>query len=228
MFSAILILLAMPFTLGRTRGLQFRPFLKLAFFIFLANFLILMILGAKHESPYIEFGQISTVIYFHFLIVVPLAPRIFENSLIELEWLKAAAKLQVKIFKIQNTIHNNLDCIVILSLLFCLALALLNLYIHCSFLLERDFIGYTLTGNIFDTNGRSLVNYTTTAEGPGSSAVTVGSGSSTATTGGSGSSTTTTVGSGSTTATTRGSGRTTVNTTGIMGPGFYRFPCNNF
>jgi hypothetical protein len=85
MFSAILILLAMPFTdLGRTRGLQFRPFSKLAFFIFVANFLILMILGAKHvESPFIEFGQISTVIYFaHFLIVVPLV-SLFENSLIE-------------------------------------------------------------------------------------------------------------------------------------------------
>ena len=90
MFSAILILLAMPFTdLGRTRGLQFRPISKLAFFIFVANFLILMVLGAKHvESPFIEFGQISTVIYFaHFLIIVPLA-SILENSLIELSWLR--------------------------------------------------------------------------------------------------------------------------------------------
>ena len=71
MFSAILILLAMPFTdLSRSRGIQFRPLSKIAFFIFLANFFILMVLGAKHvESPFIEFGQISTVIYFsHFLI----------------------------------------------------------------------------------------------------------------------------------------------------------------
>ena len=44
-----------------------------------------MQLGAKHvESPFIEFGQISTVIYFaHFLIIVPLISLI-ENSLIEL------------------------------------------------------------------------------------------------------------------------------------------------
>ncbi len=44
-----------------------------------------MELGAKHvESPFIEFGQISTVIYFaHFLIIVPLI-SLFENSLIEL------------------------------------------------------------------------------------------------------------------------------------------------
>jgi ubiquinol-cytochrome c reductase cytochrome b subunit len=44
-----------------------------------------MQLGAKHvESPFIELGQISTVIYFaHFLIIVPLVSLI-ENSLIEL------------------------------------------------------------------------------------------------------------------------------------------------
>merc|ERR1712054_96720 len=76
MFSAILILLVMPFTdLGRSRGLQFRPLSKFAFFAF----------GAKHvESPFIEFGQISTVLYFsHFLIIVPLV-SLLENSLIEL------------------------------------------------------------------------------------------------------------------------------------------------
>jgi ubiquinol-cytochrome c reductase cytochrome b subunit len=86
MFSAILILLTMPFTdLSRSRGIQFRPLSKIAFFIFVGNFLILMELGAKHvEYPFIEFGQISTIIYFsHFLIFVPLITLI-ENSLIEL------------------------------------------------------------------------------------------------------------------------------------------------
>lgn len=86
MFSAILIILVMPFTdLSRSRGLQFRPLSKVAFYIFVANFLILMQLGAKHvESPFIEFGQISTLLYFsHFLIIVPLVSLV-ENSLIEL------------------------------------------------------------------------------------------------------------------------------------------------
>jgi ubiquinol-cytochrome c reductase cytochrome b subunit len=86
MFSAILALLIMPFTdLSRSRGIQFRPLSKIAFYIFVANFLILMVLGAKHvESPFIEFGQISTVIYFaHFLIIVPLV-SIIENSLMDL------------------------------------------------------------------------------------------------------------------------------------------------
>jgi ubiquinol-cytochrome c reductase cytochrome b subunit len=86
MFSAILALLVMPFTdLSRSRGIQFRPLSKIAFYIFVANFLILMVLGAKHvESPFIEFGQISTVIYFaHFLIIVPIV-SIIENSLMDL------------------------------------------------------------------------------------------------------------------------------------------------
>jgi ubiquinol-cytochrome c reductase cytochrome b subunit len=86
MFSAILALLIMPFTdLSRSRGIQFRPLSKIAFYIFVANFLILMVLGAKHvESPFIEFGQISTVLYFaHFLIIVPLV-SIIENSLMDL------------------------------------------------------------------------------------------------------------------------------------------------
>ena len=86
MFSAILILLVMPFTdLSKYRGLQFRPLSKIAFFIFVGNFIILMQLGAKHvESPFIEFGQISTFIYFsYFLILVP-AISVFENTLVEI------------------------------------------------------------------------------------------------------------------------------------------------
>ena len=86
MFLAILILLLMPFTdLSRLRGVQFRPLNKIAFFIFIGNFLILMQLGAKHvESPYIEFGQVSTVIYFsYFLLMVP-GLSIFENTLLVL------------------------------------------------------------------------------------------------------------------------------------------------
>ena len=86
MFAAILTLLVMPLAdFGRNRGIQFRPISKIFFYIFVANFLILMQLGAKHvESPFIEFGQISTVLYFsHFLIIVPLI-SLLENTLIEL------------------------------------------------------------------------------------------------------------------------------------------------
>jgi ubiquinol-cytochrome c reductase cytochrome b subunit len=94
MLGAILMLLAMPFTdLSKSRGIQFRPLSKIAFYIFVGNFLILMQLGAKHvESPFIEFGQISTVIYFsHFLILVPLI-SLFENSLVDLANYKVTGK----------------------------------------------------------------------------------------------------------------------------------------
>jgi ubiquinol-cytochrome c reductase cytochrome b subunit len=84
MFSSLLILLILPFTdLNKFRGIQFRPLSKIAFYIFVANFLILMQLGAKHvESPFIELGQLSTALYFsHFLIIVP-AISYFENILV--------------------------------------------------------------------------------------------------------------------------------------------------
>ena len=86
MFSAILIILVLPITdLSRNRGIQFRPLSKIAFYIFVANFLILMQLGAKHvESPFIEFGQISTVLYFaHFAVIVPVLSLI-ENTLVDI------------------------------------------------------------------------------------------------------------------------------------------------
>jgi ubiquinol-cytochrome c reductase cytochrome b subunit len=96
MFAALVILVSMPFTdLSRSRGIQFRPLSKIAFYIFVANFLILMQLGAKHvESPFIEFGQISTVIYFsYFLIIIPVL-SLLENSLIELPYKDEEAYLK--------------------------------------------------------------------------------------------------------------------------------------
>lgn len=86
MFSAILIILILPITdLSRNRGIQFRPLSKIGFYIFVSNFLILMELGAKHvESPFIEMGQISTLLYFsYFIIIVPVITLV-ENTLIEL------------------------------------------------------------------------------------------------------------------------------------------------
>jgi len=86
MFSAILIILLLPVTdLSKWKGLQFRPLGKVAFWVFVINFLILMSLGAKHvESPFIELGQMSTVLYFsHFLFIVPVI-SILENTLVDL------------------------------------------------------------------------------------------------------------------------------------------------
>ena len=117
MFSAILILLAMPFTdLSRSRGIQFRPLSKIAFYVFIGNFLILMQLGAKHvESPYIEFGQISTILYFaHFLIIVPLVSLI-ENSLIELPEVDETIINSANIKNMKATPNFNIRALLILT-----------------------------------------------------------------------------------------------------------------
>ena len=101
MFSAILIILTMSFTdLSRSRGIQFRPLSKIAFFVFLGNFLILMKLGAKHvESPFIEFGLGSTALYFsYFLIIVPVISMI-ENSLVDVSSVKDKYYINSKLYK---------------------------------------------------------------------------------------------------------------------------------
>ena len=86
MFSALLIILSLIFLdLNKFRGFQYRPLSKIAFYSFVAIFLSLMVLGARHvESPYIEFGQISTLLYFlYFLLFIPVISYI-ENDIVKL------------------------------------------------------------------------------------------------------------------------------------------------
>jgi ubiquinol-cytochrome c reductase cytochrome b subunit len=74
MFAALVIMLILPITdLSKLRNLQFRPLSRIIFFIFVTNFIMLLVLGSKHvESPYIELGQISTALFFsYFVILVP-------------------------------------------------------------------------------------------------------------------------------------------------------------
>jgi ubiquinol-cytochrome c reductase cytochrome b subunit len=74
MFSALVIIISMSFLdVHKFRGFQYKPLNKIVFYIFVAVFFLLLILGAKHvESPYIELGQIFTSLYFmYFLIFIP-------------------------------------------------------------------------------------------------------------------------------------------------------------
>jgi ubiquinol-cytochrome c reductase cytochrome b subunit len=88
MFSAILIILILPLTdLSKWKGIQFKPLAKIAFYIFVFNFLILMALGAEHvEVPFIELGQLSTVLYFSYFIFIVPAISILENTFIDLNF----------------------------------------------------------------------------------------------------------------------------------------------
>jgi ubiquinol-cytochrome c reductase cytochrome b subunit len=75
MFSAILVLLLLPYLdLSNTRGMQFKPLMKITFWVFVANFLLLMKIGGLHpEEPFVLLGQICTFIYFAwFLLVIPM------------------------------------------------------------------------------------------------------------------------------------------------------------
>jgi ubiquinol-cytochrome c reductase cytochrome b subunit len=86
MFGSLLILLVLPLTdLSRIRGNQFRPAMKLVFWFFVVDFIILMWIGSQHpDSPYLEIGQVATAFYFlWFLVLVPLIGLI-ENTLFDL------------------------------------------------------------------------------------------------------------------------------------------------
>ena len=86
MFGSLLILLILPLTdLSRNRSNQFRPAMKLSFWFFVVNFIILMWIGSQHpDSPFLEIGQFATSFYFGwFLLFVPVI-GILENTFFDL------------------------------------------------------------------------------------------------------------------------------------------------
>lgn len=83
MFAAILILLILPITdRSVIKGNSFKVLSKFFFYLFLFNFLLLGNIGQLHvEVPFIELGQIATVFYFsYYVVIVPVISTI-ENIL---------------------------------------------------------------------------------------------------------------------------------------------------
>ena len=86
MFGSLLILLVLPITdLSRIRSSQSRPAMKLAFWFFVVNFIILMWIGSQHPTGmFVLIGQFATAFYFAwFVIIVPLLGLI-ENSMADI------------------------------------------------------------------------------------------------------------------------------------------------
>lgn len=86
MIGSILILFPMPLLdTSRVRSCAFRPFMRLLFWGFVVNFLILTWIGSQHpEPPFITIGQACSTFYFsYFLLFVPLIGLI-ENTLSDL------------------------------------------------------------------------------------------------------------------------------------------------
>ena len=81
---SILVLAVLPFVhTSNLKGLSFRPIAKVMYWLFMMNFLLLTWIGAKPvEDPYIFIGQISSIFYFsYFLLIVPMVGYL-ENNLI--------------------------------------------------------------------------------------------------------------------------------------------------
>lgn len=78
LFASLLVLLVLPFVeLSNIRSKQFRPFSKVAFWFFVADFAILTFIGGQVvEDPFITVGQFASVVYFaYFLFVSPLLAK---------------------------------------------------------------------------------------------------------------------------------------------------------
>jgi ubiquinol-cytochrome c reductase cytochrome b subunit len=67
------------------KGLTFRPLSKLFFWFFIADFLLLTWIGGQPvEDPYILVGQMASIFYFsYFLLLFPFISNL-ENKLLQL------------------------------------------------------------------------------------------------------------------------------------------------
>jgi len=88
MGGAILVLLLLPFThTSYIRSHQFRPIAKFIYWLLIADFLILTWIGAcPPEAPWVLIGQISSILYFSYFLLITPALGILENKLLKLNF----------------------------------------------------------------------------------------------------------------------------------------------
>jgi len=87
LMSSILILLLLPYLhRSKLRGTSFRPLSKILFWFLVGDFFLLTWIGGEPvEEPYILIGQIASIFYFgYFLILTPLVGY-WENKLLNLK-----------------------------------------------------------------------------------------------------------------------------------------------
>lgn len=70
---SILILVILPFTFNKKiQGIQFYPINQIIFWILISTIILLTWIGARPvEEPYIIIGQLLTIIYFRYFIIIP-------------------------------------------------------------------------------------------------------------------------------------------------------------
>lgn len=84
LFGSLLVLLVLPYVhTSLIRSNQWRPIARVIFWFFVGNFMLLTYIGAMPvEEPWIFIGQMCSVVYFtYFLVLIPLVGKI-ENDLI--------------------------------------------------------------------------------------------------------------------------------------------------
>jgi ubiquinol-cytochrome c reductase cytochrome b subunit len=89
--GSLAVWLILPFLhTSNVRSSLFRPLFRVFYWVFILDFLILGWIGGNlAESPYLEIGQLATVYYFLFPLVIIPGLGILENKM--LEWTAPAA-----------------------------------------------------------------------------------------------------------------------------------------
>ena len=84
MGGSILIMLLIPFTYtGYIRNTTYRPLFKVFYWLLVADFLTLMWVGqAPITDPFIALGQLASVYYFAFFLVLIPIIGVIENKLV--------------------------------------------------------------------------------------------------------------------------------------------------
>jgi ubiquinol-cytochrome c reductase cytochrome b subunit len=82
LFAAVLILLILPIVnTSEIRSSLYRPLHQKFFWLLVADYLLLGYLGQQvPETPFIEIGQIASIYYFvYFLVIIPVLGRLERN-----------------------------------------------------------------------------------------------------------------------------------------------------
>jgi quinol-cytochrome oxidoreductase complex cytochrome b subunit len=85
LFASLLVLLTLPLiSTSMVRSSLYRPLYQVFYWFLVADFVLLSYLGqAPAESPFIEVGQIASVYYFGFFLVIIPCLGILEKNLIK-------------------------------------------------------------------------------------------------------------------------------------------------
>nr|YP_010227824.1 cytochrome b [Cryptocercus changbaiensis]UDD86597.1 cytochrome b [Cryptocercus changbaiensis] len=79
---SIMILMIMPLLKSKFQGMQFYPMNQMMFWMMVNMVMLLTWIGARPvEEPYVLTGQILTVLYFSYFIMMPMTTKYWENKI---------------------------------------------------------------------------------------------------------------------------------------------------